>query len=38
MVKDWPKGRVHVMQTSHSPFFAAPDALADLLTQIEKDL
>jgi pimeloyl-ACP methyl ester carboxylesterase len=38
MVKDWPAERLHVMETSHSPFFAAPDALADLITRIEKDL
>lgn len=38
MVADWPSSRVHHMDTSHSPFFADPSGLADLITRIERDL
>lgn len=31
MTEGWPAGSVSVLDTSHSPFFAAPQALADLL-------
>ena len=34
MVQDWPRERVFSLPTSHSPFFAAPSALAALLDQI----
>ncbi|MDX2485617.1 MAG: alpha/beta fold hydrolase [Pseudodonghicola sp.] len=34
MVQDWPRDRVFSLPTSHSPFFAAPSALAALLDQI----
>ena len=34
MTAHWPAERVHVMETSHSPFFAAPGPLADLIDQI----
>lgn len=36
MTKDWPEADVHVMPTGHSPFFADPDGLADLLDLIAK--
>ncbi|SDD38159.1 alpha/beta fold hydrolase [Ruegeria marina] len=35
MTADWPPERVHVMNSSHSPFFADPQGLARLLTRIE---
>lgn len=35
MTTDWPTDRVHVMNSSHSPFFADPQGLARLLTRIE---
>lgn len=35
MTADWPTERVHVMSSSHSPFFADPQGLARLLTRIE---
>ncbi|MCE8516670.1 alpha/beta fold hydrolase [Ruegeria pomeroyi] len=35
MTADWPSDRVHVMNSSHSPFFADPQGLARLLTRIE---
>lgn len=38
MVAAWPRSNVHHMDTSHSPFFADPDGLADLIGRIEKDL
>lgn len=38
MVADWPQASVHDMQCSHSPFFAAPETLADLIGLIAKDL
>lgn len=31
---DWPKGHVHRLPTGHSPYFAAPDALAALISGI----
>ena len=34
MVADWPRANVHVMETSHSPFLAAPEDLADLVDHI----
>ncbi len=34
MTQDWPAGTVHEMPTSHSPFFAAPAALAALIDKI----
>ncbi|MDV4145776.1 alpha/beta fold hydrolase [Shimia sp. FJ5] len=34
MVADWPRGSVHEMNTSHSPFFADPAGLAALITRI----
>lgn len=37
MVRDWPRGDVYDMPTSHSPFFAAPAGLATLIDQISKD-
>lgn len=37
MVADWPKGSVHDMHCSHSPFFADPEGLADLIGHIAKD-
>lgn len=37
MVADWPRNSVHEMQCSHSPFFADPQGLADLLGHIAKD-
>ncbi|SPJ29147.1 alpha/beta fold hydrolase [Falsiruegeria mediterranea] len=36
MTRDWPVERVHVMESSHSPFLADPSGLAELLTQIER--
>lgn len=36
MTKGWPDADVHVMPTGHSPFFADPEGLADLLTRIAK--
>ncbi|WP_122073133.1 alpha/beta fold hydrolase [Pseudophaeobacter sp. EL27] len=37
MVADWPRDRVHEMHCSHSPFFADPERLADLIGHIAKD-
>ncbi len=37
MVADWPAGSVHDMHCSHSPFFADPEGLADLVGHIAKD-
>ncbi|MGR3760332.1 alpha/beta fold hydrolase [Roseobacteraceae bacterium NS-SX3] len=37
MAGDFPPHLVHGMDTSHSPFFAAPGALADLMGRIAKD-
>ncbi len=34
MVADWPRDRVHEMDTSHSPFFADPAGLAALIDRI----
>ena len=34
MTSDWPAGDVHELQTGHSPFFADPDGLANLLDHI----
>jgi len=34
MVARWPDRDVHAMETSHSPFFAAPGRLASLIDQI----
>lgn len=34
MTRDWPPDRVHRLATGHSPFFAAPDRLARILTDI----
>lgn len=36
MTQGWPAADVHAMQTGHSPFFADPEGLADLLTRIAK--
>ena len=36
MTAGWPSQDVHAMSTGHSPFFADPEGLADLLTQIAK--
>ncbi len=38
MVADWPRTSVHDMHSSHSPFFANPDGLGDLIGQIAKDI
>lgn len=38
MTQYWPSGAVHEMNTSHSPFFAAPQDLAELMTRIAQDL
>ncbi|MEP2716046.1 alpha/beta fold hydrolase [Pseudophaeobacter sp.] len=37
MVADWPGNSVHDMHCSHSPFFADPSGLADLIGHIAKD-
>lgn len=34
MTKDWPESDVYALQTGHSPFFAAPDDLAQLIDRI----
>lgn len=34
MTRDWPVAHVHEMATGHSPFFAAPDRLAEILIEI----
>ncbi len=36
MTRDWPADRVHVMESSHSPFLSDPHGLAALLTHIER--
>lgn len=36
MTAGWPEADVHAMPTGHSPFFADPEGLADLLTRIAK--
>lgn len=36
MAATLPPGHVHCLQTAHSPFFAAPDKLAELLVQINE--
>jgi len=36
MTKGWPEEDVYAMPTGHSPFFADPEGLADLLTRIAK--
>lgn len=38
MTADWPAEHVHHMQTGHSPFFAAPQALADLLHALAQEV
>lgn len=38
MVADWPQTSVHDLQCSHSPFFADPEGLADLIGHIAKDI
>ncbi|MFC4216118.1 alpha/beta fold hydrolase [Pseudophaeobacter arcticus] len=38
MVADWPRNTVHEMQCSHSPFFADPEGLAELIGHIAKDI
>jgi pimeloyl-ACP methyl ester carboxylesterase len=38
MVADWPRAGVHDMDISHSPFFANPSGLADVITRIAKDM
>lgn len=38
MVADWPRARVHDMAVSHSPFFADPSGLADVITRTAKDM
>lgn len=38
MTADWPRAHVHDIETSHSPFFAAPIGLAALIGRIAKDL
>lgn len=37
MVADWPRNTVHEVPCSHSPFFADPQGLAELIGQIAKD-
>ncbi|MRH22476.1 alpha/beta fold hydrolase [Rhodovulum strictum] len=34
MTRDWPPAQVHRLETGHSPFFAAPDRLAQILIAI----
>ncbi|MGC9418981.1 MAG: alpha/beta fold hydrolase, partial [Rhodovulum sp.] len=34
MTRDWPPAHVHPMACGHSPFFADPDKLAEILIQI----
>jgi pimeloyl-ACP methyl ester carboxylesterase len=36
MTQGWAQADVYAMPTGHSPFFADPEGLADLLTQIAK--
>ncbi len=36
MVRGWPADRVHDFPTGHSPFFADPDGLAQLMNDISK--
>ena len=36
MTEGWAQADVYAMPTGHSPFFADPEGLADLLTQIAK--
>ncbi|APG48274.1 alpha/beta fold hydrolase [Phaeobacter porticola] len=38
MVAGWPRDRVLDLQTSHSPFFAAPQRLAGMIATLTKDL
>lgn len=38
MVTDWPRGHVHDLATSHSPFFADPAGLAAILHRIAGSL
>ncbi|WP_425044599.1 alpha/beta fold hydrolase [Primorskyibacter sp. S87] len=38
MTKDWPSQRVHVMDSSHSPFFANPNGLAALVSRIAQEI
>ncbi|GAA6191512.1 alpha/beta fold hydrolase [Phaeobacter sp. NW0010-22] len=38
MTADWPQDHVHVMDSSHSPFFAHPQTLTELLCDIERHL
>jgi len=38
MVADWPRNHVHDMPLSHSPFFADPSGLADVITRIARDM
>lgn len=38
MVSNWPRSRVHDLDASHSPFFADPTGLADLITNISKEI
>lgn len=36
MSRDWPKERVHTLESGHSPFFSHPSQLAQLLHDISK--
>lgn len=36
MTEDWPSDHVFTMESAHSPFFADPDGLAEILDQIAK--
>ena len=38
MVADWPRSQVHHMAVSHSPFFADPSGLAEMITKIANDM
>jgi len=35
--RDWPEDRIHSMDCGHSPFFAAPAALTDILIRIAEE-
>jgi hypothetical protein len=38
MTADWPDAQVHVLDSAHSPFFAAPHPLARLIDQITANI
>ncbi|MCG7622097.1 alpha/beta fold hydrolase [Epibacterium sp. Ofav1-8] len=38
MTADWPDAQVHVLDSAHSPFFAAPGPLARLIDQITANI